>query len=584
VGVPALFYKSALKYDAELLVDPNFISRKDKIMLKGYYVSGDSKLLAYQFSRNGSDWAEVKVVNLQYATHKEDHLTGLKFSDIAWLGNGFYYSTVFQDSEFGETIRQQVYYHEIGTEQKEDKLIFERKNNPKASFDFLTTSNERYFVLKEKDEQVGKVNVFYIDYNAETPYLRPLILNLKENIYILDSHEGKFIVETIHDSKKGSIVEIDPANPYNWRSIIPEYAEALLMYIIPFADRLVTVYQLNQHPILAVYDYEGSLLYKLDFPVATSLGGFNGEFYDEELLFNYASYTIPPVVYKFNIKNFQKELTKQTTVTFDFNKIVYKEVEYLSEDSIRVPMILVYEKGLELNGENPTILKAYGGFGSVEQPYFDPGIVYFVKKGGVFAFANIRGGGDKGIDWARDGRGDKKQNSFDDFIAAAEYLINSKYTNSEKLAITGASNGGLVVAAAAMQRPDLFKAVVPVVAPLDMLRFEKFTIGHFHTDEYGTVQDSSGFKNLFSYSPYHNIKQDVNYPSFLIVTAENDDRVPPFHSYKFTARMQNRAAQTNPIMLKTEKKAGHNGANTFYSTIEETADIFGFIMNELSRK
>ena len=290
------------------------------------------------------------------------------------------------------------------------------------------------------------------------------------------------------------------------------------------------------------------------------------------------------MVYKFNIRTFKKELTKQTSVNFDFNAIEYKEVEYKSKDSVAISMILVYEKGLKLDGNNPVILEAYGGFGSVNEPSFDPGIVYFIKSGGIYAFANIRGGGDNGEKWAMDGRGNNKQNSFDDFIAAAEYLIANKYTDKDKLASTGSSNGGLVVAVAAVQRPDLFKAVVPVVAPLDMLRFEKFTVGHWHSDEYGTVKDSVSFSKLYGYSPYHNIQEGINYPAMLILTSDNDDRVPPFHSYKFAAELQSRTAQKNPILLKSEKNSGHSGASTFFSALREKADIYGFIMNELTEK
>ena len=283
-------------------------------------------------------------------------------------------------------------------------------------------------------------------------------------------------------------------------------------------------------------------------------------------------------MYKFNIRTFKQELADQTVVTFGFINIEYKEVEYLSKDSVPVSMVLVYQKGLVNNGNNPAILKAYGGFGEVSSSAFDPGIVYFVKNGGVFAYANIRGGGDKGVSWAKAGRGNNKQKSFDDFIAAAEYLIGQKYTSKDKLAATGASNGGLVAAASAIQRPDLFKAVVPVVVPLDMLRFEKFTIGHAWTDEYGTVADSLSFTKLLAFSPCHQIKEGINYPAMLIVTSDNDDRVPPFHSYKFAARLQNRKAQKNPIYLKVEKKSGHYGASTLLTSIKEDADIYGFIM------
>ncbi len=552
-------------------------------MLKGYWASKDSKLLAYQFNRNGSDWTELKVVSLSSGNHKKDHLENLKYSRIAWKDDGFFYTSYPRTDQMGKTMGQKVLYHKIGTDQSEDKVIFKR-SNPNLQFYYLTTSDERFFILKEINEERGTINIFYIDYESEIIALKPLLMNISNNLRILDSHDGKFIALTHSDSNNGSIIEVDPANPTQWRAIASEYSKALLLEAFPFADRIVAIYQSNQHPIITVYDYNGEILHSIELPLSTSVGGFSGEYYDEELLYYITSYTIPPVVYEFNIKTFEDKTTKQTQITFNHEDIVYKEVEFFSKDSVSVPMTLVYMKGLELDGTNPTILKAYGGFGAVESPSFDAGIVYFIKKGGVFAFANIRGGGDKGADWADDGSGLNKQNSFDDFIAAAEYLINRKYTNSGKLATIGASNGGLVVSAAAIQRPDLFKAVVPLVAPFDMLRFENFTVGNFHIDEYGTVTDSLSFTKLYNYSPYQNVKEDINYPAMLVITSENDDRVPPFNSYKFVARMQNRPAQKNPILLRVEKDSGHSGTSSKTRFIKQKADIYGFIMNELLNK
>jgi len=585
ISVPALFYQTSLNDDAQILVDPNFISQKDEIRLNGYAVSKNSKLLAYKFTRNGSDWNEIKIISLKTGIHKDDHLTGIKFSGISWLGDGFFYSTVSQNGQFGEISGEKIFYHKIGDEQQSDKLIFERKNNPSATFDCLTTSDERFFILKEFVGKNGLKNFFYIDYESESPTLQPLLTNLtKYNIEIIDSHEGKFIATETSVSNNGSILEIDPANPLKWRAIAPEFSKSLLLHVIPFNDRIVAVYQANQHPIISVLDYAGTVLDNLELPVATSVGGFSGNSYDEELLFEYTSYTIPPNVFKFNIRTFKLEVTKQTTVTFDFENIEYKEVECITKDSVVIPMILVYEKGLKLDGTNPAIIKAYGGFNVVSPPSFDPGIVYFIKQGGVFAFANIRGGGEKGEEWAFEGRGENKQNSYDDFIAASEFLIEHKYTNKGKLASTGGSNGGLVVAVAAIQRPDLYKVVVPVVAPFDMLRLEKFTVGHFNTGEFGTVTDSISFTRLLSYSPYQNIKETVNYPAMLVITSENDDRVPPFNSYKFVARMQSRKAQQNPIILKIEADAGHYGASTLSKKMKKKIDVYGFIVNELMGK
>lgn len=579
---PSLFVKTGIKKASRKLIEPSQISSSEVINLKGFAVSKNMELLAFQFGREGSDWAEMMIVKISNGKILKDHLKGLKFSNISWLNNGFFYSTYDQINKFGKTLNNKIFYHEIGNQQTDDKLVFARKNNPEAYFEYLTTSDERFLIIKEKDESKGNTSIFYIDYHSEKKALKPLFYNIEYNIDIVDSHNGKFIATTTKDANNGRIIEIDPKTPFKWKEIAPNYSSELLLRVLPFSDRIVTIYQSNQRPILVVINYEGNVLYRLDFPIGSSIGGFSGDKTDEEFLFYLKSYTVPPVVFKFNIKTFEKKLTQKTGVTYKYSDIVYKEVEYYSKDSLKIPMILVHRDDIKLDGKNPTILKAYGGFGIVSSPSFDPGIVHFIRNGGIFAFANIRGGGDKGVQWATDGKGLNKQNSFDDFISGAEYLINNNYTNNNKLAITGGSNGGLVVAAAAIQRPDLFKVVVPIVAPLDMLRFEKFTVGRFHTDEYGTVTDSIGFKNLLDYSPFHNIKENINYPATLVVTSDNDDRVPPFHSYKFVAKLQNRKSQINPILLKVEKNAGHYGSSNYMSDIKEKADIYGFILYHLS--
>lgn len=581
---PSLYYKTDLLKESIKLIDPKKISFDEVINIKNYEVSKDSKYVAFQYGREGSDWSEIKVLTINTRELHTDHIKGVKFSNIAWLNDGFFYATYDQLNKFGKTINNKVFYHQLGTEQKDDKLIFARKNKPLNYYEFITTSDERFFIIKEINETKGKNSIYYIDYKSEKKSLKSLLHNINYDIDIIDNENGNLIAKTFKDSENGMIIKIDPKKPTQWKIIAPNYSSAILLNVKPLTNRIITTYQHDQSPILVIYDYDGKVLYNTEFPLGSSIGGFSGNKTDDEFLFYMQSYTVPKTIFRFNVYTFKKKLLEKTAVTFKFDDIVYEKVEYLSKDSVKVPMLLLHRNDIKLDGTNPTILKAYGGFGIINSPSYDPGIVHFIRKGGVFAFANIRGGGDKGSKWAGDGKGSKKQNSFDDFIAGAEYLIDNKYTSNNKLAITGGSNGGLVVAASVIQRPDLFRVAVPVVAPLDMIRFEKFTIGHLHLDEYGTTTNLASFNNLKSYSPYHNIKEDVNYPHMLIVTSENDDRVPPFHSYKFVAKLQNRKSQTNPILLKVAKGAGHYGASNYITHIREKASIYGFMLYYLNKK
>lgn len=582
VNASLLINTTTNKNTREILINPyNDVSRKDRIDIQDYSVSKDSRHLAYQYTRNGSDWCECGVVMLPSGKQLDDQLKGLKFSSIAWKDEGFFYSVFPRGLKYSPTYGQKVHFHKLGEPQHKDELIFERKKKPWISFDFITSSNERFFVLTETDEVNGRVNAFYIDYQSEIRALRPLVTNFDHRITFLDSHDGKLIAIKGSNAGNKQVVEIDPANPLRWREVVPPFSKGALVEAVPFNDRIVGILQENNHPVLLVMDYSGNLLHKARFPMVCSISGLREGYEDGKIHFVLSSYTVPPVVYEFDIKTYEKKPVDRTGVAFDFDGIQYDQIEYTSLDGTKIPMVLVYKGQLKRDRSNPVLLSAYGGFGVVHKPSFNPGIVHFIENGGIYAYANIRGGGDKGYEWANAGRGANKQTSFDDFIAAAEYLISKDYISSDLLAATGTSNGGLVVATAAIQRPDLFKAVIPVVAPTDMLRFEKFTVGPWHRDEYGTVLDSASFCRLKSYSPYHNIKDSVDYPSMLVVTSENDDRVPPLHSYKFVARLQNRAAQRNPILLKVEENAGHYGASSLKLKIRELADQFSFVFHEL---
>ena len=583
VGVPALFYQTDLRSDPDILIDPSFISAKDNILLQNYKVAKDSKHLAYQFSRNGSDWGEIKVINLKTGLHRSDHLKHIKFSQIAWKEDGFYYSK-YPDAQFNETVGQEIYYHTIGTEQNEDKLVFKRKDSPYASFDCITTNDERFMIIKERDLSKSVINIFYIDFNEPNAALRPLLTRLKlsENISIIDNHNDKLIAISYKDVNNGMLIKIDPKNPRDWESFIPEFSSSLLLEVELFHDKVVCIYQSNGKQQVVFFDMQGNVLHAIDLPFGFAVNRLNGAKQDKEILFSYEGYTQPKIVYRLNLESFEMKPLRATVVNFDFTQYKTKELEVVSFDGTIVPLFLVYKNDIDLSKSNPLLLKAYGGFGVVSIPYFSPDIVHFLNKGGIFAFANIRGGGDKGKEWALSGKGVNKMNSFNDFIATSEYLIENNYTTREKFAITGKSNGGLVVAVAMTLRPDLYKVVVPEVAPLDMVRFEKFTIGHFHKDEYGSTRDSLGLLNLLSYSPFHTINDTINYPACMIMTSENDDRVPPFHSYKFAAKLQNRAKQINPILLRVEKDAGHYGATgSFKKVLKERAAIYDFIISNL---
>lgn len=585
VSAPALYVKNSLRDNAQLLVDPNFISTKDNINLRQYNASSDSKYLAYLFSRNGSDWGEIKVVNIRTGNHLDDHLKRVKFSSIAWRGNGFYYS-VFPEHEFEESKGQEVYYHELNTDQSADKLIFRRTSNPRAFFDVSTTSDERFMLLREVDEEKAMVNIFYIDFQSATPSLLPLLTRLtpNEDVEILDNHGDDLIARTYKDVNNGMIVSFNVANPRQWKVLVPEYSSALLQEVKVLENKIIAIYQSDGKQQVDFFDFSGKLLGAIKLPFGISVNGLNGERTDKQLLMSYEGYTQPKVVYVLDTETLETKPLSATVVNFDYTQFETKELNYTSFDGTVVPMCFVYKKGTELRANNPTILKAYGGFGVVDSPNFDAGIVHFLNEGGLFVFANIRGGGDKGKEWAEQGSGANKPNSFKDFISAAEFLIAEGYTSPQKLAITGASNGGLVVGVAMTQRPDLFRVAVPVVAPFDMIRFGNFTIGHLHSDEYGNVNNKTGFENLFEYSPLHNVKEDVNYPATLIMTSEFDDRVPPFHAYKFAAKLQNRAAQQNAVLLRVEKGAGHYGANSSLSSaLREAADVYDFILYHLKR-
>ena len=573
----ALYSQKSRTSEPYLLLNPDDISRKDNISIGRYKLSKDSRFLEYQFHRGGLDWAEIKVKNMN-GKDPDDHLKQVKFSDIYWQGNGFYYSIYRVDDSLTNLVHQEVYYHPLGYRQPDDQLVFRRPQRPSTEIDVQVSSDERFCIIRERDKKADILNYYLGDANDPGSPPRLFLRKPKHHLDILDSHEGYLYALTSLDRNTRTVVRIDPADPLAWKQVVPPVEGGLLQDAVLLDNYIAAVFQTGTEQKLVFFSYGGEIKHVVAIPANCVFGPLRANKYDKDLIYYFQSYLVPPIVSRIDLKTFKDEFLQKTGITYDITDFEEREVEFPSKDGTLVPMTLLFKKGLKRDGKNPTLLSAYGGFGIVSDPNFQPGLVYFLSKGGVYAFAKIRGGGEKGALWHLAGSGPNKQNTFDDFIAAAEYLIREKYTAPRHLAITGASHGGLVVGAALTQRPELFQAAVPVVGVFDMLRFERFTVGDFHTGEFGTVKTAEGFKQLLSYSPLHNIKPDVNYPATLIITAENDDRVPPLHSYKFAAALQNNPGQTNPVLLLVKKKSGHGLANTHGDRVRYEADVFSFVL------
>ena len=582
---PGLFIQSRINDEPELLINPLDISRKDEISLGSFAFSKDEKHMAFSYGRNGSDWREIRVKKMRgWSNLLKDHIYNAKFTAPVWRGDGFYYLKYKRKDQFSPEETPELYYHKIGTTQEEDELVFRKSSKKFYDIDFKVTKDERFLLIYQEDEAAGELTIYVKDFNAEISGLKPLFVKLEDDIHILGNDGDTFYAVTGKEARNGIIVSFKLNDPKNWKAILPEMTDAILIDVTIMNDLFVCEYIKGTQPIVIFFDKKGEIAKSMTFEPGFSLGGFQGNESDEETIYYYKSYYIPPIVFKLDLNTFESELIEKTRISFKHEDFQITTTEYPSKDGTMVPMTIFSKKGMKLDGNNPLLLKTYGGFGSIHVPSFDEGLVFFLEKGGVFAYAHVRGEGNLGGDWVNGGRHLKKQNAIDDFISAAEFLIKEKYTNPSKLAITGASHGGLMVGAAMTQRPELFKVAVPVVGVFDMVNAEQYTVGQFHKDEFGTVKNELDFYNLLSYSPYHQIKRGVNYPTTLIMTSENDDRVPPFHSYKFAAKLQNNPGQTNPIYLRVEKDAGHYGATDMEGEIYEQADMFSFILEHLIEK
>ena len=575
--------------EAEVFLDPNTFSEDGTTSLGSLSFSKDGSIVAYSISEGGSDWRKIIVMNVETKKIMEDTLKDVKFSGISWRGNeGFYYSSYDKPkgSELSaKTDQHKLYYHKLGTKQRQDKLIFGGTEEQKRRYvGGSVTYDDKYLLISSSVSTSG--NELYIkDLSNPKSEIEPIILGYESDTYVMDNDGSKLIIVTNLDAPNKRVVSVDAANPSpeNWVDIIPETENVLspskgagYIFAKYMVDALSKVYQ---------YDYEGNQIREIELPGLGTAGGFSGKNEQKEIYYSFTNYNTPGSTYKLNPETGESDIYWQPDIDFNSDDYVSKQVFYTSKDGTKIPMMITHKKGVKQNGKNPTILYGYGGFNISLTPSFSVANAIWLEMGGIYAVPNLRGGGEYGKKWHIAGTQMQKQNVFDDFIAAGEYLITENYTLNDYLAISGRSNGGLLVGATMTQRPDLMKVALPGVGVLDMLRYHTFTAGAGWAYDYGTAEDSvEMFEYLLNYSPVHNVKKGTKYPATLVTTGDHDDRVVPAHSFKFAAELQAKQAGENPVLIRIETNAGHGAGTPVSKIIEQWADIYGFTLYNMGVK
>ena len=584
-----VLYRQKDKNKPEVFLDPNSFSKDATTSLAGIEFTKDGSLVAYQISEGGSDWRKVIVLNTSDKSVVGDTLMDVKFSGLSWKGNeGFYYSSYDKPKEgsqlSGLTQYHKLYFHAIGTSQKEDKLIFGGDQTPRRYIGGGLTEDQRFLVITAAVSTTG--NELYIqDLSKPGSAIINVVSNYKGDHSVIDNQGDKLYLFTNHNAPNYRVVTVDASNPApeNWKDLIKETENVL--NVSTAGGKIFASYLKDATSLVMQYDMDGNLERTVTLPGVGSASGFSAKKTEKELYYTFTSYIYPPTIFKYNIASGQSIEYKKAGVEFDPSQFVSKQVFYTSKDGTKIPMIITHKKGIELNGKNPTLLYGYGGFSVSLTPAFSTSNIILLEQGGIYAVPNLRGGGEYGEKWHLAGTKMQKQNVFDDFIAAAEYLISNNYTSKDYLAIAGGSNGGLLVAAVMSQRPELFKVAFPAVGVLDMLRYNKFTAGAGWAYDYGTAEDSKEmFDYLLKYSPYHALKSGVSYPATLITTADHDDRVVPAHSFKFAARLQEYHKGASPALIRIETNAGHGAGKPTGKIIEEQADKWAFMLYNMGLK
>lgn len=576
-----LYVQDELNGEARIVLDPNSFSKDGTASIGGIAFSKNGRYLAYEVSEGGSDWRTIYVKDLENNELLKDTITWTKFSGATWYSDGFFYCRYPVD-ETGKPLSDknefmEVYYHRLGSKQSEDQLIYSDKSHPNYTYGTQVTDDSRYLLLYTSQSTSGNM-LHFRNLEAKDNGFTPLVETFGNDYTVIDNIGDKFLVFTNDGAPNYRIVSIDAKNPAkaNWKDVIPE-GDCVIDGVKIIGGKLVVQYLRNAATEVKVFSQEGKFEYTLQMPEIGAIASLNGKRNDAEAFYSFASFTRPTTIFHLDVKTGQFSVFKQPTLTFKPEEYETKQVFYKSADGTNVPMFITAKKGILLDGSHPTLLYGYGGFNISVTPAFKPQMIALLEKGGIYAVANIRGGGEFGETWHKAGTKMNKKNVFNDFIAAAEYLISQKYTSTEKLAIEGRSNGGLLVGACITMRPDLFGVAFPGVGVMDMLRYHTFTIGYLWADDYGRSDESKEmFEYLYSYSPVHNCKP-AKYPATLITTADHDDRVVPAHSFKFAAALQPAQQGDKPILIRIDTKAGHGAGKPTSMVIEEEADKLAFL-------
>ncbi|MCE9540917.1 MAG: prolyl oligopeptidase family serine peptidase [Bacteroidetes bacterium] len=581
-----LYVQLGLNGTPKILLDPNTLAADGTVSLDQLSISKDAKYLAYSINRAGSDWSEIYIMEIESGKKLSDEIKWVKFSDIAWKGDGFYYSAYGAPKEGGSELSNineynKIFYHAVGDIQSKDALVYEDKKNPLLNFSARTTDDQKILLLYGSESTSG-TSLAVKELDKPNSSFITLVNNFENNYTVIHNEGNKLFVVTDKGAPKYQLLEIDihgKPDYENWKKIIPE-SNDLLENVSICNKKLVAKYLKDVTSRLYVFDMNGKKENEIKLPGICKVDAFDSDKEDSLAFFSYNTFTAPPIIYKYNILNNKMDVWFKPQIDFKSDEYETKQVFYPSKDGTKIPMFITHKKGLVLDGTNPCFLFGYGGFNSYYSPEFRIDRAVFLENGGVYAIPGLRGGGDYGEDWHKAGIKCLKQNVFDDFIAAAEYLVKEKYTSHEKLAIHGRSNGGLLVGAVMTQRPDIAKVAIPTVGVLDMLRYHKFTIGWAWASDYGTSDSANYFDCLIKYSPLHTLKE-VAYPATLVTTGDHDDRVVPAHSFKFIATLQEKQKGNNPVLVRIDTNAGHGAGKPTTKQIEEYSDIWSFVFYNL---